>query len=114
MFWSICPEIPNLNSLDTNRSGSISVGFPCALPAHQPIGKRGQRDHADREEQADGFATLLPRENAQHQAAHAEDREHCADEVDLARARVRHLADEPAAQQHDRDYDDLEQERDTV
>ncbi len=28
MFWSICPEIPNLNSFDLNRSGSISVGFP--------------------------------------------------------------------------------------
>ena len=29
--WSICSEIPNLNSLELNKSGSISVGFPARL-----------------------------------------------------------------------------------
>ena len=27
-FWSSCPEIPNLNSIDLNRSGSMRVGLP--------------------------------------------------------------------------------------
>ena len=48
-------------------------------------------------------------EDAQHEAAHAEDGEDGADDVDLPRPGVRHVADEPAAGQHDRDDDDLEQ-----
>jgi hypothetical protein len=36
------------------------------------------------------------------------------DRVDLARTGVRHVAHEPDARQHDRDDDDLEQERDAV
>ena len=69
---------------------------------------------ADRQEQADGFAALLPDEDAQHQAAHAEDRQQRTDEVDLARAGVRRVTNESDARQHDRDDDDLEQERDAV
>ena len=85
-----------------------------ALPAHEPVREPGEGDGADRQEQADGFAALLPDEDAQHQAAHAEDRQNGADEVDLARACVRRVTDESDARQHDRDDDDLEQERDAV
>ncbi len=98
MFWSICPEIPNLNSMDLNRSGSMSAGFPSRFRRTQPVGERGERDDADRQEQADGFAALLPDEDAQHESAHPEDRQGRTDEVDSSRAGVRHVADEPASQ----------------
>ena len=63
-------------------------------------------------QRADRLAALLPDEDAEHDAAHAEDGEHRADDVDVARAGVRHVADEPDPGQHDRDDDDLEQEAD--
>ena len=114
MFWSICPEIPNLNSADLNRSGSISDDLALSLAPDQPPGEQGQGDHADRKDEADRLGALLPGEDAQHQPAHPEDRQDGTDQVDLALPGVWHVLDQPAAEQHDRDDDDLEQECDAV
>ena len=104
--------IPSLKSLDLNRSGSSSVGLSSRLRRSQPPDQPGQRDRADRQQRADGFAAFLPHQDAEHDAAHAEDGEDRADAVDAPRAGVGNVADEFDAGQHDRDDDDLEQERD--
>ena len=98
-FWSSCPEIPNLNSIDLKRSGSMRVGLPSRFRRTSHQAKPRQRDDADRQEQGDGFATLLPDEDAQHQSAHPEHRQERTDEVDLPWPGVRHVLDQPAAQQ---------------
>ena len=53
-----------------------------ALALDEPPGERAERDEADREEHADRSAALLPDEDPEHDAAHAERREDRADDVD--------------------------------
>ena len=69
--------------MDWNRSGSISVGLPSRLRRTQPVDQAGQRDRADAQERADGLAALLPDQDAEHDAAHADDGQDRADDVDL-------------------------------
>ena len=83
-----------------------------ALAAEQPPGQRAQRHGADGHEQQHELAALLPDQDAEHDTTHADDRQHRADDVDLARAGVRHVLDQPDLAEHDRDDDDLEGEAD--
>ena len=82
-------------------------GLACALAAHEPPGERAERDGPDREQRRDGLAALLPDQDPEDDAAHAEDRQDPADRVDLPRARVRRVLHEPDAGQHDHDDHDL-------
>ena len=113
-FWRSWPEIPNLNSLEAKSAGSMSVGLPSRLRRTSHQANRARETAPIARSSADRLAALLPDEDAQHQAAHAEDREERPDEVDLAWPGVRHVADEPAAEQDDRDDHDLEAERHAV
>src|SRR5204863_9950666 len=63
------------------------------------------------DQRADRPAALLPDEDPEHDAAHAEGRQDRADYVDAAVARVRHVVDAAAAEEHDRDDQDLAPER---
>ena len=81
-----------------------------ALAAHEPPGEQGQGDDADCQQGGNGLATLLPHEDAQHDAAHGEHREHRTDDVDAPGSCVRHVADELEAGEHDPDDDHLEAE----
>ena len=85
-------------------------GLAFALAAAEPVHQARHRRHADREQCGDGLAALLPDEDADDEAAHADDREERADVVDRAVARVRHVADLPAPQQDDDDDQGLERE----
>ena len=67
---------------------------------------------ADRDQDADELPALLPDEDADDDAAHADGRQQRADDVDVARAGVGHVLDRPQAAEDDRDHDDLEQEPD--
>ncbi len=53
--------------------GSSSVAFRSRWRRDEPAGKRPQRDRAERDQQRDVVAALLPDEDAEHDAAHAED-----------------------------------------
>ena len=108
----ICWEMPIRKGLDRNRSGSSSVSFPCRRRVHEPVGQRRQRDGADHQQRADRLAALLPHEDAEHDAAHAEHGEDGADGVDAARPGVRHVAHLLDPRQHDGDDHGLEQEAD--
>ena len=83
-----------------------------ALAPHQPAGQEHERDHAERDQRAHELAALLPDQDAEHDAAHADDRERRADQVDVPVTRVGHVADQLDAGQHDGDHDGLERERD--
>ena len=112
MFCSICPEIPILKCGSRNRSGIEQRHLPLAMAPHEPAGERPQRERADRDQQHDVVAALLPHQDAQHHAAHPHDGQARADRVDLPRSRVRDVLEEPDLRQHDRDDDGLEQEAD--
>ncbi len=83
-----------------------------ALPAHEPIGEGPESDRPDRQEFSHGISAFLPRQDAQHQPAHAEDGEDRTDRVHLSRTGVRHVANPPDAGEHDDDDQHLEQEAD--
>ena len=85
--------------------------MPLTLPPPEPDDQRRQTDHPDRQEGGDRLA-FLPHQDAEHDAAHAQDREDGADHVDGPRPGVGGVTDEPDAGQHDGDDDDLEQEPD--
>ena len=104
--------IPNRNSLRREQVGVEQRRLALALAAHQPPGQPGHRDRADRDQRGDGLAAFLPHQDAEHDAAHAEHGQDGADEVDAPGSGVRDVVDELDARQHDRDDDDLEQERD--
>ena len=93
-----------------NSSGSISVALPALLAAAQPPREPDHRDDPEADQQADVLAALLPDQDAEDDAAHADDGEHGAAPVDRARARVRHVLDEPDAREHDRDDHGLQRE----
>ena len=66
--------------LERNRSGSISVGLPCALAPHEPADAASPAPTAPTAmSSADELAALLPHQDAEHDAAHADDRQHRAD-----------------------------------
>lgn len=83
-----------------------------AMAPHQPAGQCPERERADRDRQPDELAPLLPDQNPQDHAAHAEDREDRPPSVDLAGAGVGHVADELDVEQDDRDHNQLEEETD--
>ena len=111
-FWSICWETPMRKFRCRNRSGSSRVGLPSALAPDEPVGEGGERDGADGHQEADELAALLPDEDAEHDAAHADDGQDGADQVDLARSGVGDVLDEADLGQDDGDDDDLEAEAD--
>ena len=78
-------------------------GLAFTLAAGQPVRERAHRDHADGQQRDDGLTTLLPYQDAEHDPAHAQHREARADRIDTARSGVRHVADEPDAEEHDHD-----------
>ena len=106
------PVMPAVKFGCRNRSGSISVTSPVALAADEPPGQRAERDGPDRHEQDDVLAALLPHQDAEHDAAHAHDRQHRADDVDAARPGVGDVVDQPDLAQHDGDDHHLEREAD--
>jgi hypothetical protein len=85
---------------------------PFAVAADQPTGQRPERERADRDGQPDELAPLLPGQNPQDDAAHADHREDRAPYVDLAGAGVGHVANQLDVEQDDRDHDQLEEETD--
>ena len=95
-----------------NRSGSNRVGLPRRLRANEPVGERGEGDGADGDEEADVATALLPHEDAEHDAAHADDGQNRADQVDLSRSGVGDVLDQTDLGQDDEDDDDLEPEAD--
>ena len=110
--WSIWPVIPNRNSFDRNRSGSISAGFASRFAVDEPVAERSHGDRADRQERRDGLAAFLPHQDAQDEAAHAEDGEDRADRIDVSRSGVRHVLDATDVGRARRDDHDLEREAD--
>ena len=87
-------------------------GLAAALATAQPEHEEAEPEHADADDQADVAAALLPHQDAGHDAAHADDRQQRADEVDRPLAVVRHVLHEADAGQHDGDDDGLEREAD--
>ena len=83
-----------------------------ALAPHQPPGQEPERDHPERKQQTDRLTAFLPHQDAQHHAAHAENRQDGTHDIHAPRPGVFHITDQPDAQQHDRDDDVLKQERD--
>ena len=63
--------------------------LPLSPASDEPVGQRCQRDRADHQQGSNGLATLLPHEDAEHDAAHAEHGEDGANGVDATRPRVR-------------------------
>jgi hypothetical protein len=108
--WSIWFVIPSRKIFEPNRVGSISAGLAVPLAPHEPGGQQGHGDHADQQQRGDGLAALLPHEDAEHDAAHAEHRQDGTDRVDVAIARVGRIAHPLDVEQDDRDDHDLERE----
>jgi hypothetical protein len=110
--WSICCETPSLKYLEANRSGSSSAGLPWRLRRlSQETSSRGAVAPGH-QQGAHGLAALLPQEDAEHDAAHAQYRKDRTARVDATRSRVRHVAHELDAGEHDRNDEPLDQERD--
>ena len=68
---SVCWEMPMRKFRCLNRSDIEQGGLAAPLPADEPEGERDQGHRADTYEQADIFAALLPDEDAEDDAAHA-------------------------------------------
>ena len=96
--------------LGSEQVGVEQRGLASPLSAHQPPDQCPHGEGADRDEGGDRLPSLLPREDAQHDAAHAEDGQHRAAHVDASIAGVRDVANAFDVQQHGRDDDDLEEE----
>ena len=86
--------------------------LPFTFAAHEPPGQQRERDRADRHQEPDELASFLPHQDPEDEAAHAEDGEDRADQVDLPRPGVGDVVNELDLGQHDRDHDDLEREAD--
>ncbi len=82
------------------------------MTAHQPARERPERKSADRYQEHDVVATLLPHQDPQHHAAHPQHGQDRAAAVDLPVPRVGNVLDESDLHQHDRDHDGLQQEAD--
>ena len=83
-----------------------------AMAAHQPPGEQSEADRTDGDQRDDRFTALLPDEDAEHDAAHADDRQDGPDDVDATVAGELHVAHQSDAREHDRDHDGLEEEGD--
>ena len=70
--------------LRAKEAGVDERGLSLALALAQPPGERAERDDADGDQRAHRLAALLPDEDAEHDAAHAERGEDRADDVDAA------------------------------
>ena len=103
---------PKVNGLEANSDGSIRVGLPSRLRRMSQYTRVPIAARPNREQRRDRFAALLPDQDAEHQAAHPEDGEDRADDVDGPIACVGHIADQPAPGQDDRDDHRFEQEPD--
>ena len=109
----ICPVTPRRNSCDAEQVGIEQRRLPSRLRVTSQQRGCPARPAPTAISAADRLAALLPDEDAEHHAAHADDREHRADDVDAPVAGVRHVPHELDARQHDGDdHDLLEQERD--
>jgi hypothetical protein len=62
------------------EQGHLSLAFA----PDEPPGQHRERHGPDRHQQADVLAALLPDQDPQHDAAHADDGQDGADDVDLA------------------------------
>ena len=71
-----------MKSFDLKSPGSIKVAFPARLRRTSHIAKVDHRGHAEHDEDRDRLGSLLPREDPEHDAAHAEHGEHGADRID--------------------------------
>ena len=100
------PADPQPEDLRWNRSGSSSVDLALAFAPHEPVAEAASPTAPDRQEAPDGLAALLPDQDPEHDAAHADDREDGPDEVDAAVAGVGHVLDQPDPGQDDRDDDE--------
>ena len=83
-----------------------------ARAAQEPVGERPQAHRPDDQQLGDGVAAFLPRQDAEDDPAHAEDREDRTDRVDLSRSRVRHVLDVPDPEKDDGDDQELQPEAD--
>jgi hypothetical protein len=103
---------PVPEDLGSEEVGIQQCRFALTLAPHEPGHQCAQRHRTDRQQGGDGLPAFLPHEYAEHDAPHAQDREDRTDRVDAPGSGVRHVADEPDADQHDRDDDILEQQDD--
>ena len=87
-------------------------GLALALASAKPVHQARHRSRPDREEQRDGLAALLPREDPDDEAAHADHREERARDVDRPVSRVGHVADAAAPQKDGCDDERLDEEPD--
>ena len=88
-------------------------GLALALAADEPVHQAAPSPPTPiASSSADGLAALLPHEDADDEAAHADHGEERSDHVDRPVTRVRHVPDAAAAQQHGRDDERLDQEPD--
>ncbi len=104
--------IPSRKTIDLKRSGSISVALPSRLRRLSHHANDTSADRARCEQRADRLAALLPDEDAEHDSTHAQDGQDGADDVHVARARVRRVLHELDPREHDQDHEVLAQERD--
>src|SRR5207253_9612288 len=79
------------------------------LAADEQVDEAGHPRDADRQQGRDGYAALLPDEDADEQAAHADHRQSRADDVDRAIARVRHVPDPPRTREDGEDDQALDE-----
>ena len=86
---SVCDGDPEAEVLRAEEVGVDQRGLALALALDEPPRERAERDEADGEQRDDGAAALLPDEDAEHDAAHAERGEDRADDVDASVAGVR-------------------------
>ena len=84
--------------------------LPGAAP--QPVDQPGHPGHAEHQERDDGFAALLPHQDAEHDTTHAHHGQDRAHDVDPAGPGVGHVPDQLDARQDDRDDDGLKDEPD--
>src|SRR5512132_1851778 len=108
--WSIWFVIPGRKIFEAKRVGSISEGLPFRLRPTSQVANNAIPITPTSSSAATAFAALLPHEDAEHDAAHAEHRQDRTDRVDVAIARVRRVAHPPDVEQDDRDDHGLERE----
>ena len=89
---SVCPEIPDAEQRRLEEVGIEQRRLSRPLAAHEPERETAERARTQHEKCRDGLAAFLPDEDPEHDAAHPDDREHCADDVDAPLARVRNVA----------------------
>ena len=87
--------------------------FALPLATDNPGGKTKERDSAADQNRQHILSALLPDQDAEHDAAHAQDGEEPTHDVDLSTARIRHVTHHLDAGEHDADDHYLKQEGDS-